>query len=107
MYIISELFICIGVINQATDNHITIFIIFDQTIFHITISVFFFKLAIIDVASSGKLVQIATTVSHIIVSEIQKEDAIDLDALTITSAHKASHIIHQIIKIVDFKVVSL
>jgi len=97
----------IGVINQVIDNHTTIFIILDQIIFQITISECFCVLATTDAANSGKLVHIATMVSHMIVSEIQKEIAIDLAALTMTSPHKASHIIHQIINITDFKVVSL
>jgi hypothetical protein len=107
MYIISEFAMAIGVINHVTANHTTMFIIFDQTIFQITISLSFFRLATTDAANSGKLVHNATIVSHIIVSDTPNELAIDLAALTITSAHNASHIDHQIIYNIDFQVGNL
>lgn len=102
---VSESTILIGVIIQAIDNHKTIFIIFDQTIFHITISVCFFILATIDAASSGKLVQIATIVSQITVWDILKDSAIEVADLTITSAQRESQTAHQIINKIDFQIV--
>lgn len=93
----------IGEINQASDNQITIFMIFDHTTFQITISLSLFILAIIEVANSGKLVQIASIVSHITVSDIPKLDAIFILASTITFAHSESQIIHQMIYNIAFQ----
>lgn len=107
MYIISLSFISIGVINHVIDNHNVIFIICDQIVFQISISQCFLSHAIIQVANSGRLVHIHIIVNHIIVEDIQKDCAIEIDDLTITSAHRASHTIHQIIYKLDFKTVNL
>lgn len=94
---ISDFFIVIGVINHVIDKPNVILIICDHIVFHIRISHCFLTQAIIQAANSGKLVHIQTIVNPIIVDDIQKFSAIDFAESTITSAHNASHITHQII----------
>lgn len=75
-----------------------------QTTFQIAISGCFFKAATIEVASSGKLVQIATTVNQITASLIQKFLAISIAQFTIHFHHIVSQTSQNIIKIIDFQV---
>jgi hypothetical protein len=73
-----------------------------QTTFHIAISDCFFRAATTEVASSGKLVQIATTVNQMTDSLIQKLLAINVAQSTIHFHHKVNHTSQIIIKIIDF-----
>jgi hypothetical protein len=77
---------------------------FDQTIFHMTISLSFFKQATTEVANSGKLVHTATIVKPIIVCETPKCEAIFILESTITFAQRDNQIIHHTIKTIDFHI---
>ncbi|MEA3387439.1 MAG: hypothetical protein U9Q66_03515, partial [Patescibacteria group bacterium] len=74
---------CNGIISHVAHSIHNVLNIFDQIIPPIAISVFFFNAAIILVASSGKLVQIAIIVTHINELGNQKSFAISTALSTI------------------------
>jgi hypothetical protein len=93
-----------GLIIHATHKIHNILKIFDHTIHHIAISVFFLKAATILAANSGKLVQIATIVTHIKDIGTQKSLAIFTALSTINFHHKTNQVSHIMIYITDFVV---
>jgi len=94
-----------GCINQVIPRIHNVLNIFDQTIPQIAISVFFLNAAIILVANSGKLVQIATIVTHINDIGNQKLEAILTALSTINFQPIINQNNHIIINNADFFVV--
>jgi len=86
-------------VNQSIQNILKILL---QTTFQIAISVCFFIAATTLVASSGRLVQIATTVKPITASLRPNHFAITTAQSTIHLPQSVSQTSHIIIKIIDF-----